>query len=62
MTRNKPGRPRLDDDDPSVYVGLTLPSKKYDAYCKRAREEDISVPEVIRRDIESAGREGKLRK
>ncbi len=58
----KPGRRRLDEDDPSVHVGLTLPSKQYDAYCKQAREEDVSVPEIIRRAIESAARSEKLPK
>lgn len=52
MKRSVPGRPPLDDNDPSVYVGVSLPSKQFDEYCKRARREDVSVPEIIRRDLQ----------
>lgn len=43
------GHPRLDDDDESVPVHLTLPSRQYDDLYERARRDRVSVPEVIRR-------------
>jgi hypothetical protein len=51
MKRTHPGRPRVDDDDTSVAVCVTLPSKRFDAYCRRAEREDVSVPEIMRRDL-----------
>lgn len=51
MTLKRAGRPPLDAADPSVYVGVTLTSKTFDALCTRARREAVSVPEVIRRMI-----------
>jgi len=47
----RPGRPRLDDDDDSVPVHLTLTARQYDAVYERARRERVSVPEIIRRDV-----------
>lgn len=52
MKRTHPGRPPLDDDDPSVRVEVSMPSKQFDAYCRRALREDVSVPAIIRRDLE----------
>jgi hypothetical protein len=57
MKRTHPGRPRVDDDDTSVEVGVTLPSKQYDAYSRRAQQltrtegKDVTVPEIIRREL-----------
>jgi hypothetical protein len=51
MKRTHAGRPPIDDTDGSVEVGVTLPVKQYDAYAKRALREDVSVPEIIRRDL-----------
>jgi hypothetical protein len=53
MTSNKPkpGRQPLDPEDPSVRVGVSLPGKQFDAYAKRALREDVSVPEIIRREL-----------
>jgi hypothetical protein len=45
------GRPPIADDDTSTRVGLTLPTKQFDALCKQARREDISVAEAIRRQL-----------
>jgi hypothetical protein len=50
-TMKRTGRPPLDEHDPSVYVGVTLPSKQYDTLCERAIREKVSVPEIIRRDL-----------
>lgn len=49
MTRK--GRPPLDAADPSVKVSISLPSKAFDEFCALARQQDMSVPEVIRRAI-----------
>lgn len=48
---SKPGRKPLDANDRSVYVGLTLPSKKFDELCAEATRQGTSLPEVIRRLI-----------
>ena len=47
------GHPPLVDDDDSEQVCLTLPAKQYDEYAKRAIKEDVSVPEIIRRDLQA---------
>jgi hypothetical protein len=52
VKRTHPGRPPLDDADPSVPVCVTMPSKQFAKYCKRAAREDVSVPEIIRRELE----------
>jgi hypothetical protein len=46
------GRPPLDEDDPSVKVSISLPSKQYDAICARALRDHISIPEAIRRELD----------
>lgn len=51
MKRAGPGRPPLDDEDPSVGVSVRMPSKQYDALHARASGERVSVPEIIRRAI-----------
>ena len=48
---NRPGRPPLDRDDPSVKVCVSVPSRQYDDLYQRAREERVSVPELIRRSL-----------
>ena len=61
MKRTHPGRPRVDDTDGSIEVGVTLPLKQYDAYDKRAKiltrteGKDVTVPEIIRRDLRDCG-------
>lgn len=58
MKRTHPGRPRVDDDDTSVEVGVTLPATQYDKYSKQARRltraegRDVSIPEIIRRELQ----------
>jgi hypothetical protein len=47
-----PGRPPLDDEDPSVHVGVRMPLKQYDDLAQRAIRERVSVPELIRRDLQ----------
>ncbi len=46
------GRPALDPRDTSVRVGVSLPSRQYDDLCERAIRESVSVPEIIRRDLQ----------
>jgi hypothetical protein len=49
---SKPGRKPIDAEG-SVHVGVTLPKKQFDEYAVRAIEEDVSVPEIIRRELDS---------
>jgi hypothetical protein len=46
------GRPRVDDDDDSVQVCVTLPARQYDYLCEQAQKDRASVPEVIRRQLD----------
>lgn len=48
----KRGRPRLDAADSSTEVGVSFPTTQFDAYAKRALHDDVSVPEIIRRDLD----------
>jgi hypothetical protein len=52
MKREHPGRPPLDEADPSVSVSISMPSRQFAGYCARAHADDVSVPEIIRRDLE----------
>lgn len=52
MKRTHPGRPSVDDDGDSEQVCVTLPGKLYDEYSRRAILEDVSVPEIIRRELQ----------
>jgi hypothetical protein len=60
VLKRAPGRPRLDEHDHSVTVGLSLPTRQFDAYCKRALRHDVSVPEIIRRDLADVQRTRKV--
>lgn len=51
MKPRGPGRPPVAEDDTSVRVGLTLPTKQFDQFCRQALREDISVAEAIRREL-----------
>ena len=57
MTRDDPdrrrrGRPSIDGtDDPVVQVGVTLRKAYFDALCRQAKREGVSVPELIRRGL-----------
>jgi hypothetical protein len=48
----RPGRPRVDPDALSVYVSVTLTAAQYDALCKKALQLDVSIPEMIRRELD----------
>jgi hypothetical protein len=47
------GRPALDatTTTPSVRVCLTVTAKEFDAFYQRARQEQTSIPEAIRRSL-----------
>jgi hypothetical protein len=60
MKRTHPGRPPLDDADSSTEVGVSFPTKQFDAYAKRALHDDVSVPEIIRRDLEQRARRRRI--
>jgi hypothetical protein len=51
MKRTHPGRPRVDDDDTSVQICLTLPSKQSDALDREAKIARVSVQDLIRRGL-----------
>jgi len=51
MKRNDRGRPRVDEDDDSVPVHLTLAARQYDALHAHAQQAGKSVQDVIRRSI-----------
>jgi hypothetical protein len=55
-----PGRPPIDETDTSTEVGVTVPTKQFDAYAKRALEDDVSVPEIIRRDLDETARRRRI--
>lgn len=50
----KPGRPRIDPSDTSVQVCLTMSARSFDQACADARRADVSVPEVLRRQLAAA--------
>jgi hypothetical protein len=56
LKRRGPGRPRLDDNDPSVQINLTVTSKMFDALCAVASRHDLSMSEVIRRCLRARER------
>lgn len=49
------GRPPVQAGDVSVPVHLKLPSRDYDKYDQAARDQRISLPELIRRKLRGAG-------
>lgn len=52
MKRTHPGRPPVDDDDPSEQICLKLPSRQFDALDREAKIERVSVQDIIRRELE----------
>jgi hypothetical protein len=48
----KRGRPPLVPDSPSRKVTISLPAKQFEAYCLVAFEQQVSLPEVIRRALD----------
>jgi hypothetical protein len=50
--KSKPGRPRVDRNDRTVQVCVSLPARQYDEIDQRARREGVSLPERIRRDLQ----------
>ena len=52
--KRTPGRPPLDDDDPSVPLSLSLPSQQLAACEDKAKADRLTVQEWIRRVLRSA--------
>jgi hypothetical protein len=51
-SRRRRGRPPLDAVDPrSVNVHVRLPTRQYDAVCRRASAQRVTVPELLRRAV-----------
>jgi hypothetical protein len=50
----RPGRPPLQRGERSVSVCVKLPSAQFDAACRRAAADRMSVPELLRRAASSA--------
>ena len=46
--KRPPGRPPLDEKDPSVQITVRLPSKRYDELCALAKRQDMSLPQAVR--------------
>ena len=47
----RPGRPPLDDDDPSVSVHVKVPGQTFDQLYEKSRRERVSMPALVRRAI-----------
>jgi hypothetical protein len=47
MTRPR-GRPPLDQEDPSVKLTLTIPSKQLDGLCVKAKEQRQTIHDYLR--------------
>lgn len=56
MKRTHPGRPRVDDDDTSQKLCLTLPGKQYDALDARSKRERATIQDLIRHDLNAQRR------
>jgi hypothetical protein len=50
----KRGRRPLDPRDPSVSLTVRLPSRQFDALCRRALQAQTSVPAEVRRVLRRA--------
>lgn len=50
---DKRGRPPVDPDDPSVPVHVKLPATQYDQVCHKAQQAHVTVPEWIRRALQT---------
>lgn len=46
------GRPSVGGSSPSVGVHLRLPTPQYDRLCQRATAAGVSVPELLRRELQ----------
>lgn len=51
MADNKRGRPPIDPSGASTRVQVTIGPRQYDAAWRRARDEDVSVSELLRRGL-----------
>lgn len=54
MSDHPLGRPPLDPTQPSVSVSVPMPLSQFAAFCARAAAEGVSVPAIIRADLDAA--------
>lgn len=59
--KRTPGRPPIDEDDASVPVCVSLPSKTYDALWARGQARGLSVPELIRRELNQPKKKARIK-
>ena len=50
----KPGRPPLDEHDPSDVIHVRMPTKQIDRLHTLARRHRLSVPDTVRRIVRAA--------
>jgi hypothetical protein len=55
--KRTPGRPPLDEDDPSVPITVSLPSQELKVYTDNAKHDRLTVQDWIRRCLRDAQRE-----
>jgi hypothetical protein len=51
MMARRPGRPSVDAQNDPVRVTVTVSAKQFESLCRQALHEDVSVAEVIRREL-----------
>jgi len=51
-TRRPVGRPRINTDDTTTSLSVSLPTKQYDDLWHRARRAGVSMSEMIRRRLQ----------
>lgn len=54
MSEHPIGRPALDPTQPSVSVSVPMPLSQFAAFCARANAAGVSVPAIIRSDLDVA--------
>lgn len=58
----RPGRPALDPGDRTVPVTVSLPAKQFDALCRCALREGVSLPAFLRRYLPRLNKNSKTRR
>lgn len=51
--KRKPGRPRVDPTDRSVYLTVAIPSRRFDALVQRALDARRSVASQVRAELKN---------
>jgi hypothetical protein len=52
MKRKQTGRPKLDDADPTLRVGFTITTSRWEDVVKQAERENVPYSELIRTALE----------